>query len=146
MKRESSRHNEDVSNIRLTPFQSDSKAANDVSEEESLSSIESKSDENEDNKAKPSDAEDEESSQEEEDESSKDVNRYRLIYPSKRNTEKEYEVYIDHAQKCYEQFTGSYSKKNREAKEAQLLKLQQERDNELRAQRISSTNKDYNKV
>ena len=46
-KRDSSRHNEDISGIRLTPFQSDSKAADDITEEESISSDDSKSDENE---------------------------------------------------------------------------------------------------
>ena len=34
-----------------------------------------------------------------------------MIYPSDRNTEKYYQKFFDHSQKCYEQFTGSYSKK-----------------------------------
>lgn len=108
----------------MTPFQSDNKAADDITEEDSISSDDSKSEEieneNDESRAnnKASDAEDEESSQDDDEENPKNKNKYRLIYPSKRNTEEEYNVYIDHAQMCYEQFTGSYSKKNREAKEA----------------------------
>ena len=45
------------------------------------------------------------------------VNKYTLIYPSHRNTEEEYAPYMDYAQMCYEQFTGSYSRKNREKRE-----------------------------
>ena len=51
------------------------------------------------------------------DEVVKETNGYRLIFPSKRNTEEEYQEFMDHSQKCYEQFTGSYSRKNREEKE-----------------------------
>ena len=50
------------------------------------------------------------------------VNQYTLIYPSYRNTEEEYAPYMDHAQMCYEQFTGSYSRKNREKKEEEKRK------------------------
>lgn len=61
-----------------------------------------------------------ESESEEENESDEEegyVNKYKQIYPSERNQEEEYDKYMAHAQKLYEQFTGSYSKKNREAKE-----------------------------
>lgn len=43
-------------------------------------------------------------------------NQYTLIYPSHRNQESNYQKYLDHSQKCYEQFTGSYSKKKVEPK------------------------------
>ena len=45
-------------------------------------------------------------------------NQFDLIYPSKRNPEENFVKFMDYAQRCYEQFTGSYSKKHREAREA----------------------------
>ena len=45
-KRDSSRNNDDGSNIRSTPYQSDVKAADDITEEDSISSDDSKSEEN----------------------------------------------------------------------------------------------------
>ena len=40
-----------------------------------------------------------------------DTNQFKLIYPSERNTEFDYFMYLKHAHRLYEQFTGSYSKK-----------------------------------
>ena len=45
-----------------------------------------------------------------------------MIFPSKRNTEAEYLPYMEYAQKCYDNFTGNYSKKTREAREARRQK------------------------
>ena len=47
------------------------------------------------------------------------MNQFNLIFPSERNTEAEYQPFMDYAQQCYEQFTGSYSRKTRMAKEEQ---------------------------
>ena len=38
-------------------------------------------------------------------------NQYKRIYPSRDNTEFEYRQYMQYANQLYEQFTGSYSKK-----------------------------------
>jgi hypothetical protein len=76
-------------------------------EEDDLESLE-----NEDQEDSPQEEEDKP------DEVVKETNGFRLIFPSKRNTEEEYQEFMDHSQKCYEQFTGSYSRKNREEKEA----------------------------
>ena len=40
--------------------------------------------------------------------------QYTLIYPSFDHPESEYRKYLEHAQLCYEQFTGSYTKKKGE--------------------------------
>lgn len=56
---------------------------------------------------------------EEEEEEDEYQNQYRLIYPSERNTETYYQKFFDHSQKCYEQFTGSYSKKKAETAKAE---------------------------
>jgi hypothetical protein len=55
-------------------------------------------------------------------------NQYRLIFPSKRNPEEDYAAYMEYAQKCYDQFTGNYSRKQREEKAAaRLAELEKER-------------------
>jgi hypothetical protein len=41
-------------------------------------------------------------------------NGYQLIFPSARNTQEEYDKYLEYSQKCYEKFTGSYSKNSKE--------------------------------
>jgi arsenate reductase-like glutaredoxin family protein len=33
-----------------------------------------------------------------------------LIFPSARNAQVDYDKFLDHSLKCYEKFTGSYSK------------------------------------
>ena len=72
----------------------------------------------------------------EEDESSESdseyVNQYSLIFPSTRNTQLDYDKYLEHSEKCYAKFTGSWSKNSKEeaakalaekeAKEAALKK------------------------
>ena len=52
------------------------------------------------------------------------VNQYTLIFPSSRNTQIDYDKYLDHSEKCYAKFTGSYSNKNNreEAAKAQAEK------------------------
>ena len=54
------------------------------------------------------------SNEEENSDFEEDLNQYKLIYPSRQNTEENYRPLIDYAQKCYEKFTGSYSQKNKE--------------------------------
>lgn len=56
----------------------------------------------------------EESESEQSEDDSEYKNQFKQIYPSKRNTEEEYDNYMAHAQKLYERFTGSYSKKTQE--------------------------------
>ena len=63
-----------------------------------------------------------ESEDEDENGNSEYKNQYRQIYPSKRNTEEEYNQYIACAQKLYERFTGSYSKTKTEEKEKEKIK------------------------
>lgn len=41
----------------------------------------------------------------------KNTNQYKLIYPSMEHPESEYQKFLEHAHFLYEQFTGSYSKK-----------------------------------
>lgn len=95
---------------RQTPIQSEPKATDDISEEDSLSSSDTKSEEAENDEKTitnntnklPSEGDDDESSQDDDDEERKVKNGYKLIYPSKRNTEDEYQGFIDHAHYCYE--------------------------------------------
>ena len=60
-------------------------------EEDDLESLE-----NEDQEDSPQEDEDKP------DEVVKETNGFRLIFPSKRNTEEEYQEFMDHSQKCYE--------------------------------------------
>lgn len=56
------------------------------------------------------------------------TNQYRLIFPSKRNPEEDYSAFMEYAQKCYDQFTGNYSRKQREEKAAaRLAEMERER-------------------
>ena len=80
----------------------------DISEEHSESS-------SEDDKEVPGDYEEGSGS---EDETPSKANQYRLIFPSKRNPEEDYAAYMEYAQKCYDQFTGNYSRKQREERAA----------------------------
>lgn len=59
--------------------------------------------------------EDSESCGEDEAESDENENQFAIIYPNERNKEEDYLPFLEHAQKLYEQFTGSYSKKKPEA-------------------------------
>ena len=54
----------------------------------------------------------------------KSQNQFLLIFPSKRNPLEQYQEFMDYSQKCYENFTGSYSKKNREEKEAAKIQAE----------------------
>lgn len=56
-----------------------------------------------------------------------------MIYPSSRNTEFEYEKYLAHSTKCYERFTGSYSKETRDAAAAKAKHEQEQKPMGIRA-------------
>ena len=60
-------------------------------------------------------------------------NQYTLIYPSARNTENEYDKYLAYATKCYERFTGSYSKESRDAAAAKIKQEQEVKTGGIRA-------------
>ena len=60
--------------------------------------------------------EDKEAASEASEEEERDYeNQYTLIFPSTRNPEYQYDEYLAYATKCYEKFTGSYSKESRDA-------------------------------
>ena len=53
-------------------------------------------------------------SEDSEEEDKEYVNQYTLIFPSEKNTQIDYDKFLEHSLKCYEKFTGSYSKNTTE--------------------------------
>lgn len=102
----------------------------DITEENSESSSE------DGDKEEPDD--DEEGSGSEDEDCGK-TNQYRLIFPSKRNPEEDYAAYMEYSQKCYDRFTGNYSRKEREekaaARQAEIEKERLEKQAALKRQR-----------